>query len=330
MLPRPEVAAALPKGDGEAVNGAGFLLLPSGAERGADVSVEGGIVCRAAEGLPAVFAFAVITMRGDAAHGIGSAVIMLAGVIVTDAVFFAVKWQIGTEIRCFFRLRRRAGGKAEGEQERDEVFAHGSEVVATPYFRVDGLLAFAFVPEATACRASIFFRLFIGGGGIFAVVGEGVAVFNHLQVDVAAVHKQGAKAALVVVGAKIVHIEVLPETLAELAFGFFAEGFLPHFRRVDTGKADADFLLAFLPVAAGGDGVAVVDFFQCTAVGLAILSVKDVMTAAVVAATFFMWPSGEGEHDDTAQNQNDEFVEGLLATQEGCEQRREAALLLFV
>ena len=252
-------------------------------------------------------------MRGDVAHGIGGAVIMLTGVIVTDAVFFAVKWQIGAEIRCFCCLRRRAGGKAEGEQERDEVFAHGSEVVATPDFRVDGLLVFTFVPEATPCCASIFLRLFIGGRGIFAVVSEGVAVFNHLQVDVAAVHKQGAKAALVVVGAKIVHIEVLSETLAEFAFGFFAEGFLPHFRRVDTGKADADFLLAFLPVAAGGDGIAVVDFFQRTAVGLAVLPVKGIMAAAVVAAPFFVRPGGEGEHDDAAQNQDDDFVEGLFA-----------------
>ena len=88
--------------------------------------------------------------------------------------------------------------------------------------------------------------------------------------------------------------------------------------------------MAFLSVAAGGDGVAVVDFFQRTAVGLAILPVKGIMAAAVVAAAFFMWPGGEGEHDDTAQNQDDEFVEGLLTAQEGCEQRREAALLLFV
>ena len=105
---------------------------------------------------------------------------------------------------------------------------------------------------------------------------------------------------------------------------------MPHFRRVDTSEADADFLLAFLSVAAGGDGVAVVDFFQRTAVGLAILSVKGVMTAAIVAAAFFVRPGGEGEHDDTAQNQDDNFVEGLFAAQEGCEQRREAALLLFV
>ena len=60
------------------------------------------------------------------------------------------------------------------------------------------------------------------------------------------------------------------------------------------------------------------------------MSVKGVMTAAFVAAPFFVRPSGEGEHDDTAQNQDDEFVEGLLTAQEGCEQRREAALLLFV
>ena len=127
-----------------------------------------------------MFAFAVITMRGDVAHGIGGAVIMLTGVIVTDVVFFAVKWQIGAEIGCFCRLRWRAGGKAESEQEKGEVFTHGSEVVATPDFRVDGLLVFAFVPEATACCAGIFLRLFIGGRGIFAVVGEGVALFNHL------------------------------------------------------------------------------------------------------------------------------------------------------
>ena len=71
VLSRPEVAAALPKGNGEAVNGAGFARLPGGTERGADVGVEGGIVCHAVEDLTAVFAFAIVAMRGDAAHGIG-------------------------------------------------------------------------------------------------------------------------------------------------------------------------------------------------------------------------------------------------------------------
>ena len=88
-----------------------------------------------------------------------------------------------------------------------------SEMMPSPGFRI--VRWFVRCPESFAVLTRLFFCLAVGRRGVFAGVGKGVAIGNHGKVHVAGDVIEDAKAAVVVVLAKVVQVKAGGQALRE-------------------------------------------------------------------------------------------------------------------